>query len=252
MIKFNFMFFVYAQAFMLGMYFVHLKLKKADLADFGWVVLVFSSMFFSLIISSNFKLPNLLLALLVTIWSLKLGSRILIRLIQSKREDSRYAFYREKWGESSNLKFLVIFLLQAVFVLALSLPFVIANFYGAEVSIVGIFLCLIGMLGSYIADSQLKEFKKTALSNEICQKGLWSYSRHPNYFFEWITWCGYVFFLINSQYFLLSLFSPIVMYLLLVYGTGIPPLERVAVQNKGESYLNYQKTTSKFFLRAKK
>ena len=252
LVKFYLTFFLIAEIFILIMYYFSTKIKKADLADFGWVILVFAAVLFSIIDSGNFNFANMILFALIAIWTIKLGSRILTRIINSNKEDSRYAFYRSKWGSTAWYKFVAIFMLQPVFALLLTIPFVLASYYGASVSIPGVIVCLVGILGTYISDLQLSNFKKKANSNQVLNTGLWAYSRHPNYFFEWITWCGYVLFLANNQYFILALLSPITMYGLLVYGTGIPPLEHVAVKNKGEEYINYQKTTNKFFLGVKK
>ena len=76
--------------------------------------------------------------------------------------------------------------------------------------------------------------------------GLWAYSRHPNYFFEWLFWVGWVFVAFGVDYWYLSIISPIVMYHFIVNVTGIPPAEERALATKGDEYRRYMDQTSAF------
>jgi steroid 5-alpha reductase family enzyme len=84
----------------------------------------------------------------------------------------------------------------------------------------------------------------------VCDVGLWRWSRHPNYFFEWFCWLAYpvMGLSISFPWSLATLLAPVFMYWILVYVTGIPPLEEQMLRSRGERYRAYQLRTSKFFL----
>jgi len=75
---------------------------------------------------------------------------------------------------------------------------------------------------------------------------LWNYSRHPNYFFEWLIWVAFALFALGSPYGYLGLVSPLLMLFFLFRVTGIPATEAQALRTKGEDYKQYQQTTSAF------
>jgi steroid 5-alpha reductase family enzyme len=77
----------------------------------------------------------------------------------------------------------------------------------------------------------------------VCRAGLWRYSRHPNYFFEWVHWWAYV---LIGHAAPLTLLGPAAMLLFLFRVTGIPYTERQALKSRGEQYREYQRTTSRF------
>jgi steroid 5-alpha reductase family enzyme len=109
-------------------------------------------------------------------------------------------------------------------------------------------LWVLGVLGEATADAQLQVFKKIASNKgRVCDVGLWRYSRHPNYFFEWIIWCGYGLFAVTTPWGLSGLIAPALMFLLLYFVSGIPLNEAQSLKSKGALYVEYQKRTSKFF-----
>jgi steroid 5-alpha reductase family enzyme len=111
------------------------------------------------------------------------------------------------------------------------------------------FLCgALALLGESISDHQLKVFcSKPDNQGKVCKTGLWRYSRHPNYFFEWLFWWAFVIFSIGSSVFYLSLLGPSLMYLFLRYISGVPFAEMSSLERRGADYLQYQKETSVFF-----
>ena len=76
--------------------------------------------------------------------------------------------------------------------------------------------------------------------------GLWRYSRHPNYFFEWLMWVAYALFALGSRWGVLTVACPAAMLYLLFKVTGIPATEAQAVRTRGDDYREYQRTTSVF------
>jgi steroid 5-alpha reductase family enzyme len=98
-----------------------------------------------------------------------------------------------------------------------------------------------------LADRQLARFKRRPESRgKTCREGWWRYSRHPNYFFEWLHWWSYVALAVGANYWWLTLLSPSVMLYILLKVTGIPPTEAQALASRGEDYRQYQRTTSAF------
>ena len=129
----------------------------------------------------------LLKALLLT-WSIRLGTYLLKRCI-GKPEDARYAYLREYMGKKANLGFFVFFQVQAFWVVLFASPFLILVKNQNPVNTldhIGLFIWLIGFCGVHIADKQLKIFKSqpNRTRADVCNTGLWKYSLHPNYFFE--------------------------------------------------------------------
>jgi len=184
------------------------------------------------------------------VWSLRLGTYILVRVIRRHpAEDARYASLRLRWP--GPLGFLVFFELQALLVAVFSLPFLFASFNPAPaiaaVEIVGLTLAAAGVLGETVADLQMQAFKRDpANRGRVCEIGLWRYSRHPNYFFESLVWWGFFVAALGSPYGWLTIACPLLMLYFLLRVTGIPLTEEYAVQSKGDAYREYQRTTSGF------
>jgi steroid 5-alpha reductase family enzyme len=115
-----------------------------------------------------------------------------------------------------------------------------------------ILVLIIAITGEGVADRQLSRFRANpANRGQLCDVGLWSWSRHPNYFFEWLGWVAYPIFAIDfaggHPFGWLALAGPACMYWLLVHVSGIPPLEAHMAARLGERYRRYQAQTSAFF-----
>ena len=108
---------------------------------------------------------------------------------------------------------------------------------------------VIALLLESVADMQLKNFKvNPANERKVCREGLWRYSRHPNYFFEWLFWVGVGLGTATLSWgLLLSIASPLLMFFLLTRVTGVPPTEAVALEKRPEAYARYQEEVSAFF-----
>jgi steroid 5-alpha reductase family enzyme len=193
-----------------------------------------------------------LIAGMATLWSLRLGGHIYFRVMgHHPREDVRYAQLRVDWAENLNAKMFGFFQLQALLLPILSVPFLIAcvnekpGIGIAEYT--GLALWLVALLGESLADHQLKRFRADPKNHgEVCQAGLWRYSRHPNYFFEWLIWMAFFVFALGSPLGCVSVYCPAIMLHFLLRVTGIPMTEAQSVKSKGQKYIQYQKTTSAF------
>jgi steroid 5-alpha reductase family enzyme len=117
---------------------------------------------------------------------------------------------------------------------------------------VGVAVALAAILGEATADRQLRRFTSSSSNrNGVCEVGLWRWSRHPNYFFEWLHWCGYPFLAIGpvagNPLGWLALAAPLCMYWLLVHVSGIPPLEQHMERTRGDAFRVYRRKTPAFF-----
>lgn len=190
------------------------------------------------------------LAVLVLGWFCRLGVHILERVVREP-EDGRYRAMREWLGPRADVGFLIFFLLQGGLVVLLSLPF-LAVAYNPQPSLpavaAGLMVALVAFAGEVSADRQLKRFRADpAHAGLTCRQGWWRFSRHPNYFFEWLHWFAYPLLGLGSPYQAWLWLAPVVMLLFLVFLTGIPFTERQALRTRGADYRDYQRRTSMFF-----
>lgn len=227
-----------------------LKNKNAGLVDVAWA---FSFPLLAILYNlytEGYELRKHIITALVLVWGLRLGIYLFQRNWNAP-EDGRYAQLRKEWGAKANVKMFLFFQFQAVLAVLLSIPFLLISLNKMPaislLEIVGIGIWVIGFLGESIADAQLKRFKKRPENKgKVCDAGLWFYSRHPNYFFEWVIWVAYFIFALASPFGWLSIISPLLMLHFLINVTGIPATEEQILKSKGEQYRKYQKTTSGF------
>src|SRR6201994_1788708 len=194
-----------------------------------------------------------LVAALVAVWSIRLGSHIAVRTA-GITDDPRYAAFAKEWGVNSPRRMFVFLQNQGFGSIPLVFSiFVAARFPDAGLRLqdyLGVAILAIGILGEALADAQLKRFRTDpANKGRVCDVGLWRWSRHPNYFFEWFCWLAYPVIGLSTDYLwgFAPLLAPIFMYWILVYVTVIPPLEEQMLRSRGDRYRAYQSRTSKFF-----
>ncbi len=186
---------------------------------------------------------------LAGLWSLRLGIYLLNRVGgHIKEEEGRYKQLRTEWNDT---KFFFFFQMQAFSNVMLAIPFfIIALNKNTEISIIeyiGAGLWLLCIIGEGVSDWQLAYFKKKpGNKGKVCQYGLWNYSRHPNYFFQFSIWVSVLIFALPSPYGWLAAICPLSIGYLIFKVTGIPMTEEQAVRSKGEAYKEYQRTTSAF------
>jgi steroid 5-alpha reductase family enzyme len=198
-------------------------------------------------------LRHWVIAGMVVLWSLRLGTHVLLR-VAGKPEEGRYKQLRAHWTTGTGAKFFAFFEGQTLLDVVLSLPILLVcvdtSRTGAglgPLQIAGVLLWIVALAGESIADAQLAHCKKTQPHSEVCQTGLWRYSRHPNYFFEWLIWIAWALFAADSPHGWLAFLSPVLMLLFLYRVTGIPWTEAQSLRSRPEAYRRYQQTTSEFF-----
>ncbi|MEO8501612.1 MAG: DUF1295 domain-containing protein [Vicinamibacteria bacterium] len=195
---------------------------------------------------------RLVMAGLVSVWSLRLATHLARRVAALHPvEEGRYLELRRQWAHDVNGRFFRFFLLQGFLNAFLSMPlmFVALNerpFPGA-LEALGFVVFSISLFGESVADAQLDSFrKKPSSSGKVCREGLWRYSRHPNYFFEWLVWCAYALMASSAPWGWISWVCPALMLYFLLKVTGIPATEEQAIRSRGHAYRDYQATTSAF------
>jgi steroid 5-alpha reductase family enzyme len=237
-----------AACLQLVLWLVQQRTKNAGIVDVGWAgafSLVVALFAFRTTAPLESWLP---IAMVVIVWSGRLTSHLIGRGAASSPEEGRYAELRKRWGERASVRFFVFFQAQAALVGVLSTAFVVPFFAAprSELRWIGIAVSLIGIVGETIADLQLTRFKRVH-PGKVCDVGLWSWSRHPNYFFEWCVWIGYaVYGLVFGAWGLIALVPQAIIIASIFGVTGIPPTEAQAIRSKGDAYRDYQKRVSRF------
>jgi steroid 5-alpha reductase family enzyme len=190
---------------------------------------------------------RLMVGALGFLWAIRLATHLIGDRVIGRPEDGRYRAMREHWGGRAPRYFFFFYQGQAVVATLFSIPLLAAMRGGAPDGwmVAGVAVWLLAVLGEATADRQLARFRaEPANRGKTCRQGLWRYSRHPNYFFEWTHWFCYV--LIGHGAWLTWL-GPALMLLFLFRLTGIPYTEQQALKSRGDDYRAYQRDTSVFF-----
>ncbi|MDQ2859339.1 MAG: DUF1295 domain-containing protein [Pseudomonadota bacterium] len=197
-----------------------------------------------------------LVAALVAIWSLRLGLHLAFRGAKAASEDARYAWFRQQWGAAFEGRLMGFLQVQALAAGLLTLSVLVAARNPAAdlkwTDFVGAAILAVAILGEGLADRQLARFKSYPPNDKaICDVGLWSWSRHPNYFFEWVGWLAYPIMAIDLAgrwpWGWLALSGPAFMFLLLRFASGVPPTEGAMARSRGPAFADYQARVSAFF-----
>jgi steroid 5-alpha reductase family enzyme len=230
---------------------LHFPLRNAAIVDVGWVMGIALLAMIYAVHAVGYWRRTLFLSLMVLIWGLRLGFHLLFTRVNGQPEEGRYVELRRKWGSNIGLKFLLFFEFQALLCGVLSLPFLVAMHDPSksppEFENWGLGIWVVAFFGEMIADLQLKRFKQNPQNKvRVCNVGLWRYSRHPNYFFEFFIWVSFAIVALPAQYGYLGLISPALILFFLFRVSGIPATEEQAIRSRGEAYRKYQRSTSAF------
>lgn len=237
-------------ALMFALWCLHLVLRNAAVVDVGWAAGLGILTLLYAWLGPGWGVRRAIVLLMGGVWSLRLTVH-LIQRVSSEPEDARYAELRARWGGNLTLKFLAFFLFQGVLDVALSTPFLVASrnttVAVSPFELLGVSLWIVAVVGEAIADRQLRDFKADpANRGTVCRAGLWGWSRHPNYFFEWLAWVSFALFALGSPWGWLAIGCPVLMLYFLLRVTGIPATEAHAVRSRGEAYRIYQREVSAF------
>lgn len=246
-----------ATALLLGLftatYFISRRLDNYGFVDVVWAYSFTGVALFYAVTGPGWGPRRLLIAALAAAWSLRLGTHLYRRVMaHHPEEDSRYQQLRSDWAANFGPKMFGFFQLQAVSVVVLSIPFLFPAqnaFPGFGFwEILGVLICASALIGEAMADAQLAAFRRDpARRGQVCNVGLWRYSRHPNYFFEWCIWVGFFVFACGSAWGWLAVIAPAAILHLLLNVTGVPMAEASSLRSKGDAFRAYQATTNAFF-----
>lgn len=243
---------IFSALIMLVLWVIQLKTKNAGTVDVAWSFLT-PLVGVWLILADGLEngIRQWLIISLALIWGIRLGS-FLYKRVMNEVEDGRYRYLREYCGKYAQLVMFIFFQIQATWTILFALPFwaasrnIDSNLGILDAS--GLLIWAIAITGEVISDKQLHNFR---MDNEnkgkVCNIGLWYYSRHPNYFFEWLQWWAFVLIGYGSDYWWLTWTGLIVMYVFITRITGVPYTEQQSIRSRGDQYRNYQKTTNMFF-----
>ncbi len=230
-------------------YLISLLFKDFGVVDMAWGPGFFLVGLLSIYPFQEINPQQILVVTMVGIWALRLFAYIFLR--HKKKEDWRYAKWRKEWGAWANIRaYFQVFLLQFVILMILSSPlqFILKqklSLWGTF-SWIGLILFVVGFLWESVADYQMLLFKRQKKhEGEILNRGLWLYSRHPNYFGESLVWWGIAFFSLPYPYGWIFLLAPALLTLFLLKVSGVSLLE--SKYRNHQSYQQYKESTNAFF-----
>lgn len=235
-----------------ALYAVARRMNNYGIVDIAWSYAFGALAAFYALLGPGWPVRRALLAAMAVLWSARLGTHLLIRVMgHHPVEDGRYVQLRKDWAANFTLKMFGFFQLQAASVVLLGAAFLSACLNPAPAlhpfELAGASLWLLAITGEALADAQLAAFKRDpANRGRVCDAGLWRYSRHPNYFFEWLIWVAYFVFALASPWGWIAMIGPVSILYLLLRVTGIPMTEEQSIRSRGDAYRRYQQTTSAF------
>ncbi len=233
---------------------VHLKYKNASIADIPWCfgnIIFFAAM---LKLNDTCSTAHLVMLAMITLWSARLGIYLTRRIFQDPyNEDGRFKKIRSDLKSHEGLWFFFMFQFQAALQIVLCTSYLLcamdSNLQMGLWQYLALCLFLFSFAMQWLADSQLARFaKENRGKNNVCDTGLWKYSRHPNYFFEFCIWLSFAIFAINSPNGAYAFISPALIYFVLTQLSGVKLSEEVSLAKRGDIYRDYMNRTSSFFL----
>lgn len=239
---------------MTALWIYQVKTRHATIVDVGWAFGMGLGAVYLAILGRGDAGVRIFTAVLLSIWALRLALHLFFTRIEGgKPEDGRYQAMRARMGRFANIGFFFLFQAQALIVLLFMLPMTYVMDRVQPLwtwhDVLALLIWLTAVVGESLADKQLQTFKvDPAHQGKTCQVGLWRYSRHPNYLFEWIHWFTYPLIAWGTPHAVWVWFLPVFMFVFLYYLTGIPYAEAQSLAHRSD-YAAYQHQTPKFFPR---
>lgn len=235
-------------ALMTILWVVGLRIRNWSVVDPGWASCLVACAVLYAAAGDGTLARRAAMAVPVTIWGLRHAWLLLRHRVIGRPEEGRYVALRKTWGRGA---FFAFFAAQGLLAAFLSGPFLLAavdpRAGTSTLELGSLVLFSAALLGEALADAQLARWKADpAHRGRTCRAGLWSWSRHPNYFFEFVIWCAFALHATPSPWGWTAWYAPAVMLLLLLFVTGIPPAEAQALRSRGEDYRAYQREVGAF------
>lgn len=235
----------------LALYAVQRRTRDATAVDAGWGAAIAGCAVLYAALAPGTLEQRLLIAIPAALENFRVAALVRSRL--GKGEDSRYRELRRRWRERGReqLTFAIFYQAQALLAALLSVPVLLATFDRrssiAAVQWAGAALWLAAVVLEATADRQLAAFRADpANAGGVMRDGLWRYSRHPNYFFQTLTWVAYALIASAAPWGWIAFFAPALILYLVLFVTGVPPAEESSLRSRGEAYRRYQRVTSVF------
>lgn len=235
-----------------GVYLVARRLDNYGVVDVAWALGFAPVAVGYALLADGAPVRRAAIATMAALWSLRLGGYLAKRVLgHLDREDGRYQQLRREWAGNFAPKMFGFFQLQALLLVLLSAPFVLAAVNPAPAlhafEFAGAAVWFVALAGETVADAQLAAFKRDpANRGRVCDAGLWGWSRHPNYFFEWLVWVAFALFALASPSGWIALGCPALMLFFLLKVTGLGYTEAQLLRSKGDAYRAYQARVSAF------
>jgi steroid 5-alpha reductase family enzyme len=226
---------------------VAIRTRDASHVDVGWALGLGAMGAACAAAGTGAPARRWLIGAMAAAWSLRLAAHLYFDRVRGRPEDGRYASLRTAWGAKADRNFFFFFQAQGLLDLLLALPFAAAAARPGPLGVrdaLAAAVWLAAVAGESAADRSLAAFRADpANKGAVCRAGLWSWSRHPNYFFEWLVWLSFAMIAPDDWRVWVS---PLVMLYFLLRVTGIPATEAQALKSRGEAYRRYQKEISMF------
>lgn len=231
------------------LFLVSIWIKRNDIADVAWGPGIALVAWTGAVTSSiNLALPQYLILAAISLWAVRLGLRI-YKKNRRKNEDPRYRQWRESWGAWFYPRsFLQVYVLQCLLMVCLAASFLAAvqvspELFNPWLLGVGCVIWVVGFFFEVVGDRQLDLFLANPENKgKLMNKGLWHYTRHPNYFGEVTMWWGIWMMALTPVTAVWAVVSPLTITILILFVSGIPMLE--AQMSKHPQWEEYKRKTS--------
>lgn len=230
---------------------VSIRLRDVSIIDIFWGLGFVLIAWVTLAMAKRETAGQLLLPVLTTMWGSRLASHLAVRNL-GHPEDQRYAAMRRNnpdtfWWRS----YLTIFLLQGAIMWVVSTPLQVGIWHSVDDwnawKVIGLIVWLVGFFFEAVGDWQLARFKrKPENKGKVLQSGLWRFTRHPNYFGDFLVWWGFYLICIATGHGIWTIVSPLAMSVLLIAISGVSLTEKVMLE-KRPGYREYVEQTNRFF-----
>lgn len=242
---------VFASLGMLCLWVLERRIRNASHVDAGWSAGIGLLALGVIAVAPGDQLRLAIAVGLGGCWSIRLTTHLIRDRLMGRPEDGRYALLRKQWAPHAGFWFFWFFQLQAGFVVMFALPFWVIGGneqpFGRLADYLGIGWFVVMWYLNVRADGQLAAWRADpANKGRTCRSGLWRFSRHPNYFFEFMLWWSWAWFGFGADHFWITVALPLFLLVLLLSVTGIPYNEKRSLESKGDDYRDYQRSVSAF------
>lgn len=236
----------------LSLWLVAQRTRNAGIVDVGWAASFTLAIAWFATAAATPLATHAPIAALTIAWSARLSLHLIARGAATGAEEGRYQDLRQRWAPHAARSFFIFFQAQAALTAFLCLSLVAPFLHAPRPELeplrwLGTAVSLFGLAGESVADRQLERFRRAHAGQRlVCDVGLWRYSRHPNYFFEWLVWVGHALHCLAYPTGWIALSGQALIFASIWKVTGIPATEAQALRSRGEAYRRYQATTSAF------